>query len=269
MQKTYLNGVDIRVEPFDLSYTGYDYKLDLLYYNNVNRFGEILTSLVYNSGVRDADDTNVIIYNPNKLYLNTTLEQGYSFTGTSAIWRNASLLSSGTKLLKDNSYSATYTYSHFDVTSDFAVEYENGEHSYDGWYTFVSVALKDHADSSSVLQGTLRNNSGTAQYALQDNPTLLAHWSDLDTIDTTIDIYNFIREDRDDDYETYEFFVDIKTQSLHKKLLDEKLDSVWFKRVNALSPKLRTMETSIEFERYDVAQHMVNAINKSLLLLLI
>jgi hypothetical protein len=269
MQNTYLNGVEIRVEPYDLEYTGYDYKLDLLFYNNVNRYGEILTSLVYNSGVRDSNDISYIIYNPNKLFLNTSFEQGYTLTGTSNRWKNADLLTTGTSMLRDNSSSATYTYSHYDVATDNAVTYQNGDHSYDGWYTMVSIVLKDHADSAAVLQGTLRNNTGTAQYAIQDNPTLLAHWSDLDDIDTTIDIYNFLREDRSDTYLSFDFVVTTKIHSLHKKLLDEKLEDMWFKRVNMLSPKMKTLEAAIDLENYDKAQHMINAVQGSLLSLLI
>jgi len=37
MQKTYLDGNVIEVTPFDMKCHGAEYKLDLLYYNNINR----------------------------------------------------------------------------------------------------------------------------------------------------------------------------------------------------------------------------------------
>ena len=270
MQNTYLNGVDIKVEPFDLSYTGGTHKLDLLYYNNINRFGEVLSSLVYNSGVREVDDTTRIIYNPNKLFLNTTFEQSYELTGMSNVWKNADLLTGYTTNLRDNSADATYIYEKFNITTGYAVSYSNGEHSYDGWYTLYSIILQAYPDNSpSVLQGTLRYNGSIVQYALQDAPTLPTHWEDLNIIDTTIDIYNFIREDRGDTYKSYDFVSTVKINSLNKRLLDNKLDSGWYKRLNILSPKLRTLETAIEFKNYDKAQYMINAVNSSLLSLLI
>ncbi len=270
MQNTYLNGVDIRVEPFDLEYTGETYKLDLLYYNNVNRFGEVLSSLVYNSGVRSITDLTTIVYNPNKLFLNTAFEQSYTLTGDSNRWKNADVLTGYTSNLKDNSADATYSYERFNITTGYSVQYANGEHSYDGWYTLYSVVLHEYPDNSpSLLEGTLRYNGGVAQYAIQDAPTLSGHWSDLNTVDTTIDIYNFIREDRGDIYEAYDFVATVKINSLNKRLLDNKLDSGWYKRLNILSPKIRTMETAIEFKNYDKAQYMINAVNNSLLSLLI
>ncbi len=269
MQNTFLNGVDIKVEPFDLTESGELHKLDLLYYNNVNRYGEILSSLAYNSGIRLINDTDLIVYTPNKWFLNSALEHNYTLTGVSNRWKNADLRIDGVSNFKDNSANATYEYARFNINSDYAIAYSNGEHAYDGWYTLVSVALQNHSDNASVLKGTLRDYNNTAQYALQNNPTLLSHWADLSAIDTSIDIYNFIREDRGDTYSSYDFMATVKTDTLYKKLLNTELTDIWFKKINVLSPKLRTLETAIEFKKYDVAQHIINAINNSLLSLLI
>ncbi len=265
MQDTYLNGVDIKITPFDLTYTGTSNKLDLLYYNNINRYGEVLTSLVYNSGIRSVDDTTLIVYNPNKLFLNTTFEESYSLTGTSTRWKNMDLTTGNVSNLKDNSADATYTYSKFDKLTDYAVNYGNGEHSYDGWYNFYSVSLQTHSDiGSGAIIGTLRDKDDVAQYSSATDT-----WVNLDTIDTTLPIYNITDINRSEIYQTHNFVCTTKTESLYKKLLNNKLDNSWFKILNILSPKLRTLETAIEFEEYGKAQHMINAINNSLLLLLI
>lgn len=265
MQDTHLNGVDIKVTPFDLTYTGATNKLDLLYYNNINRFGEVLTSLVYNSGIRLVNDTKLIVYNPNKLFLNDAFEISYTLTGTSNRWKNMDLATGNVTNLKDNSADATYTYSKFNKLTDYAVKYGNGEHSYDGWYTFYSVALQTHADTGSGLPiGTLRDKTNVAQYSSATDT-----WVNLNVVDTTLPIYNITDTSRSEIYKTHNFVSTVKTESLYKKLLSNKLDNSWFKILNILSPKLRTLETAIEFKEYGKAQHMINAINNSLLLLLI
>jgi hypothetical protein len=256
MQNTYLNGVDIRIEPFDLSYTGKLYKLDLLYYNNVNRYGEILTSLVYNSGIRNSNDKTLVVYNPNKLFLNTDFERSYALTGTSNVWKNATLLTDGITNLRDNSATAIYTYPHFNIVTDYAVDYSNGEYAYDGWYTFYSV--------NGAARGTLAYLVDAPKYCSATNT-----WTDLNVIDTSISIYNFIRVGlRTEEYLSYDFVSTVKINSLNKRLLDNKLDRDWFKQVNILAPKLRTIETAIEFGNYDKAQCMISAVNNSLLSLI-
>ena len=262
MQNTYINGVDIKVEPFDLSYSGETNKLDLLYYNNINRYGEILTSLVYNSGVRAVKDTTLIVYNPNMLFLNTAFEKSYSQIESGNRWCNLDLLTNGIKNLKDNSAQATYTYPRFNVSTDYAVPYKNGDHMYDGWYTLCSVALRSTV--TPTLLGTLRDNAGVAQYY-----SATGIWTDLNQIKNSVDIYNFLRVNKGEIYLTYDFVSTIKINSLNKVLLDNKLDSYWFKRVNILNPKLRTLETAVEFNKYDLAQHMINSVSNSLLSLLI
>jgi hypothetical protein len=263
VQNVYLNGVDIKVEPFDLNYTGKTHKLDLLYYNNVNRYGEILTSLVYNSGIRTISDTTLIVYNPNKLFLNTDFEKSYSLIGTSNIWKNVSLLTDGLTNLRDNSANSIHTYPTFNISTDYAVEYCNGEYAYDGWYTLYSVALDTISNGKPI--GTLAHNSGDPMYC-SDIDT----WTDLNSIDTTIDIYNFIRGGlRTEERLSYDFVSTVKINSLNKRLLDNKIEKDWFKQLNILSPKLRTLETAIELGNYDKAQHIINAVNNSLLSLLI
>jgi len=268
MQNTYLNGVDIKVEPFDLSYTGELYKLDLLFYNNVNRHGEILSSLVYNSGRRNASDKTLIVYNPNKLFLNTSTEASYVITGTSNLWKNMTILTTGLTNLRDNSAGANNTlYPKFNEGTSYAVPYQNGEHAYDGWYTLYSVALHNYDDTGSgVTVGTLRiNNAGTVQYCSATNV-----WSNLTAITSTIRIYNFVTDVlRPEVYQSYDFVSTVKINSLNNILLDNKLDSGCFKIINILNPKLCTLESAIEFKEFDKAQHMINSISNSLLSLLI
>lgn len=264
MQNTYLNGVDIKVEPFDMTDTGDSYKLDLLFYNDINRHGEVLSSLVYNSGSRDIADTTLIVYNPNKLFLNTLFETGYVLTGESTRWKNADLLLTTLTNFRDNSAGADHSdYPQFDITTDYAPFYKNGEHAYDGWYTLYSVSLQALTDTG-LPTGTLRHLGGVAQY-LNSTPA----WVNLDQIDTAIDIYNFMYAVRGDVYLSYDFVSTVKVNSLNKRLLDNKLDNGWFKRLNILNPKIRTLESAIEFNNYGNAQHMINAISNSLLSLLI
>lgn len=261
MQNTYLNGVDIKIEPFDLTTTSETHKLDLLFYNNINRYGEILSSLVYISGIRLVSDKTLLVYNPNKLLRNTEFERSCSYTGTGNRWKNADLLTTGITNLKDNSVDATYEYDRFDVSTDDAVMYVNGDHSYDGWYTMYSLALRILPDiGSGVPIGTLRNNGGVIQYQSATDT-----WTNLTAIIKTIPIFNFMRVSGGDEYSYYDFVVTVKTNSMYKHLLDNKLGGDWFKRVNILNPKLRSLEMAIELQNYDKAQHIINAITTSLI----
>ncbi len=271
MQNIYLDGISIEVVPFDLKCKSETYKLDLLYYNNVNRYGEILTSLVYNSGLRDADDLTRVHYEPNKLFNNNSFEQSYSFltTETSFRWKNADLLTTGISILNDNSYTATYSFDHYDILTDNAVLYENGQHAYDGWYSLVSVGLPAHADVETLPVGTLRYNSGDVEYAAVTPQTGPGDWSLLNVIDPDIAIYNFIRSSGGNTYDVFEFVSTVKTNTMYKKLLDNKLKNDWFKKLNILGPKLRTLTASVEHGSYDMAQHVINSVNNSLLSLLI
>jgi len=271
MQNTYLNGVDIKVEPFDMSYTGVLNKLDLLFYNNINRYGEILTSLIYNSGVKDSNNIDLIIYNPNKLFLNTDYELGYVLTGTSNRWKNNNLILNGLTNFKDNSITADHSaYSRFNVLTDYAIPYINGDYGYDGWYTLCSVVLPPlPTNSPAIFEGGFRHSNGTAQYANITGPSTEYHWNDLQNIMTDIDIYNFIHGGRYELYLSYNFVSTVKINSLNKTLLDNKLDNAWFKKVNILNPKLRTLETAIEFADYGKAQYIINSVSNSLLSLLI
>lgn len=273
MQSVYTDGTRIEVIPYDLACKGSAYKLDLLYYNNVNKYGEILTSLVYNSGLRAGANVNRIQYDPTKLFKNTAIEKTYSFTTTtetSTRWKNADLLTTGTILIKDQTYKATDIYPRFDITTGNASDYKNGSYMYDGWYTFVSVAVGVITDAASVIEGTLRTDGATVEYALIDNPTSSAHWSLLNLINPTVPIYNLIRlPNGTNKIYTQEFMVTTKTQTMYKHLLDRDLDRIWFSQLNLLSPKMRTLDAAIEHDKFDVAQHIINSINNSLLAILI
>lgn len=272
MQGVYTDGISIEATPFDLQCKGETYKLDLLYYNNVNRYGEILTSLVYNSGVRDAADLSKIHYEPNKLFMNNSFERTYSFTNsseTSNRWKNADLLTSGISILKDNSYTASHNFSRYNISTDYAAAYEGGQYSYDGWYTIVSVGLPEHTFPTTLPAGTLRIHAGNAEYAKSSEQSGNTDWELLNIINPIIPMYNFIRSDSGNAYDTFDFVVTVKTNTLYKKLLDNKLDSDWFIKMNTLDPKMRTLQTAVERDVYNLAQHMINSINNSLLALLI
>jgi len=268
MQKTYLDGNIIEITPFDLKCTGAVYKLDLLYYNTINRYGEILKSLVYNSGPRSADDVSNIEYNPSKLFLNSDFELEYNLKETSNKWKNNTLQLSDIKLLKDNSYSAIHKYDRYDIKTSFAPEYINGAYAYDGWYSLVSIALPKYDANEIVTSLDIRYNE-TSNRAVYMSPDLVT-WLDLATdILYEEPIYDLSLHSASNYNKSYDFLVIIKTLALYKTLLNKTLDSEWFTRLNALAPKLRTLEAAAEQHRYDLAQHMINSVNWSIMLLLI
>ena len=158
MVHPFTDGVSIEVETFVTSCSPGFKKLDLLFYNNVNRAGQVLTSLVYNSGVRDAQDTSRLHYEPNKLYKNTDIEMSYIIVGDEKLWANSDLITLTEDLIKDNSYDADRTAVPFSLRNDFAVTKVVGDNVYDGWYTVVSVGLTEWADGDVVPEGVLRYN---------------------------------------------------------------------------------------------------------------
>jgi len=86
MNKIQSNGELIQVSAKDFSCKfPSDHKLELLYYNNINRNGEVLSSLVYNSGLRVMSDDTDIVYSPLTLYKNTDIEKQYSIAGDSNV----------------------------------------------------------------------------------------------------------------------------------------------------------------------------------------
>jgi len=273
MQNIYSDGFTIGAEPFDLSYTSLQYKLDLLYYSNINRLGEVLTSLVYNSGIRDIADTSNIVYDPNKLYRNTSFEKTYEISDPTNTWRNADIATTDLILVKDKSYNASNSYESYDVATDFAVIKENGSHMYDGWYTIFSYALTQLADDAAVPAGTMRVNLDAdplVEYATIDNPVSSANWSPLNVIsNTTIPIYNIINTAISDESKKEDFFIYTKTLSLYKHLLDSKLDNDWFDKIDALAPKMKTLEFAVETQNLPVAQTIINTLSSSLLTLLV
>jgi hypothetical protein len=264
MQRTYLNGIDIRVETFDVTQVDSNAtkKIDVLFYNTISRYGEILSSMVYNSGTKDADDTSVIIYNPNRLLRNNEFELGYTLGGTASnLWKNNDLVLTGKTNLRDNSLGAVYTYPHL-TTSGYSVAYVNGEHSYDGWYTLASVVLP--TVTPPLVSGAFRVTGEVAEY--YNGSTWLA----LNNIPSqTVRIYNFLGDSSREVYMSYDFVSTVKIDSLYRRLLDEKFDKAWFKKINILAPKMSTLKHAIEFKQYDVAQHIINAVDNSLLSLLI
>jgi hypothetical protein len=260
----YLNGIDIRVETFDItSIAGSDvYKMDILLYNNINIYGEVISSMVYNSGAKLVDDTSLIVYNPNKLLLNSSFENTYNISGTeSNVWKNNTIITGNKSNLKDNSRGASYSYSHY-TTADYSVPFANGEYMYDGWYTLCSVLLPTTLEGAPVT-GSFRFNTVPQYYNG-------ATWVALTSIpNQAIAIYDFLRAARNESYIRKDFVVTTKIETLYNQLLNESIEGCWFKKLNYMKPKLSTIKSAIEFERFDVAQHMIKSVNVSLLSILI
>jgi len=208
----------------------------------------------------------LIGYDPSKLYRNTPFELEYSLQETSAKWKNKDLTYSDIHLLKDNSYNAKHHYKHYSVDLDFSPEYKSGAYSHDGWYTLSTVILPVYDINETVIDGALRYNV-TTERVIYKTPEA-GVWNDLATnIIYNFQVYNIY--DELNRPELYNFIVDTKTVTLYNKLLSKVLDNEWFTRVSVIAPKIKTLESAMERGQFDMAQHIINSVNGSLLLLLI
>jgi hypothetical protein len=260
-----LDGNSIKIKPFDLTGSGFANKVDLLYYNNINSKGEILTSLVYNSGLRSADTVDSIIYYPDRLFQNSDIEKAYTISGNSNRWCNADLLNTDYYAYIDKSIYANNLEESYDITTDFAVIKEVNKYMYDGWYTLVSLSLQEYADSDSVLAGTLRYNSMSGNVEYNKSAGV---WELIENIDSSIPIYNLIRDEATNEFSSYDFFVNIKLLSLNNYYLRKVVDNEWFSGLNYISPKIKSIEKAIADGKFDLAQLFLSSLSNQLLFML-
>ena len=266
MVHPFTDGVSIEVETFKTTCNTGERKLDLLFYNNVNRAGQVLTSLVFNSGVRDAQDTNKLHYEQNKLNRNTDIEMLYNIVGDSKKWSNSAIITLNEDLIKDNSYDADRTAIPFDINTDFSVAKVVGENVYDGWYTVVSVGLTEWEDGDVVPAGVLRYNptESRAEYYKESGG-----WEAINKINSTQTIYDLSNTIPYNPYTAEHFIVTTKIHALYTKLLNKDINRQWYSTLNKIGPKLATLENSVDFKNYGTAQLMINSFGTSLLMLLI
>jgi len=269
--KVYANGISIECEGLITSCQSPDKKLDLLFYNRMNKNGDVLTSLVYNSGVLDGSSNRRIHYEPAKLLRNTEFELSYNISGPGNRWLNSDIVNTEISLFKNKGIFAKNTSKEFDVINDYAVVEFAGSMMYDGWYSLVSIALPDRPNNDQVPAGTLRLNqtTGIAEYALVDNPTIGDDWSPLNEIDASIPIYNMLRMPAINAYRKEDFFVYTKLLTLYKKLLNDEIKEDWYYRLSKIKPKVRTISAAVEAKEFAKAQLLLQSMDLTLLTLLV
>ena len=128
---------------FDLSaVTGFDHKLDLLFYNRVNELGEVLSSLVYISNILSNDVTDKV-YDVKKLYVNTDAEKEMKvtssltdFTYFNCKWASSNFFTESISPLSD------VEHEELAVNENPSIKLEASGITFDGWYTQVSVGVR-------------------------------------------------------------------------------------------------------------------------------
>ena len=144
-------------------FTGYDLsaqtqfakKLDLLFYNRVNDIGEVLSSLVYISDALDLNDITEKEYDYRMLYRNTDLERRFDlanvtdFTFLNHKWSTAKFYTSSISPL------TKYSYEPLSIAGIPAVLLAKYGVCFDGWYTQMSVGLRDSGNITAPGMNTL------------------------------------------------------------------------------------------------------------------
>ena len=128
-------------------------RLDLLYYNSINRHGEVLSSIVYISDVMLGSEGSEFVYNPTRLLNNSVFEASMVVTGTTKSWLNATVLQTDSLLLDKNSLYSSTSYPKFNAAIDYAPKVSDDNFMYDGWYSLVSVFPLEILSASYSLPG--------------------------------------------------------------------------------------------------------------------
>lgn len=259
-----VKGDIIEIHTPDMTPSGYDKKLDLLFYNSINRYGEVLKSLVYASDLKEEGDISEIAYTPKTLLNNTDFEKSLEVSDESVnMWLNEGITQTSYTLLNNTSYRKVNPYNTFSITSDYAPMVSQDNYMFDGWYTFASIVLGFIADSSAVVAGTLRYNGVVVEYAIIDNPTQASDWEEITSIDSSINMFNLISP-----HVTRDFVVVSKTNSLYNNLSSKDLAAEWFSGIQAIKPKVRSIHANAKAQTFETCQHLINSINISLLSLI-
>jgi hypothetical protein len=191
---------------FDLSAgVSSETRLDLLFYNRVNEIGEVLSSLVYISNPLDLDDIDgngdqaQKTYDVKKLYANTDTELALritqsitDYTYLNCKWTTSKFFTSSISPLADDRHEPLA------VNGYPSVKLETYGVSFDGWYTQMSIALREITNESPpatvpVQKGLLALHDFAAfgkipAILLVDSPadiTLDSVWSPITTFLTT------------------------------------------------------------------------------------
>jgi hypothetical protein len=263
------DSVGIEIDTFDVSGTAAPGKLDILYYNSINRFGEILRSVVFISDMKLSEDTSPIYHRPDKYLNNSTLEKNLVIDNfDNKTWLNSEIEQSNVNLLENSSRGTEQLFDRFDLESDSASEISDNRHSYDGWYTLVSLSLPIIDDLEQIADiGKLVWWQGNVLYAIEENPRDISDWKFLpEDIVSSIPIFNILGKGSDEvEFVSKDIFVIQKTHTLYKELLESFLDREGFNTFNKIRPKIRSLYSSATSDDdFSLAQTILNSIALSL-----
>lgn len=250
--------------PCDTSAYNAEKVVDIILYNSVNRYGEKLTSMVFISGPRDADDTSYVKYNPQSLLKNNDFERGIVISDDENYrWLNKDILNTDNTLLKNTSFKISNPYARFDTTINYAPEVLPNKYMYDGWYTFMTLQPQKWSTSETSLPvGTLRLSATNAleyKYANGD-------WRSMNNIESEVPITNYLFYGNNP-FITMDALILLKINTLYHDTILKKLSSDWFSGVTQIKPKITMLYNAWVDRSFFKAQHILNSVNISLLAL--
>ena len=265
----------ISISTPDISMIGNPKKLDILYYTNINRYGETLSTIVMISDVKDSDDTSPIIFNPNDTLNNSDLEKSIELlmSGSTSVnhWLNSEIGSIDADLLKFNSFISTHEFSRFSRDTDLASSVYNDNFMYDGWYTLVSVApdplQDDFVPTTNTILRYNASNELIEYYVGGIDPLPSVTWEPLSgRIIDSVDIGKLINYTGDENpYVATEFFIIKKSNDLYIETLAKKMDTEMFTRIRVLKPKMDLLYKAAYNKSFDLMQLIINSMEYELI----
>jgi hypothetical protein len=264
MEELYTDGQIIRIVPSPMTASNATMKVNILAYNKVNQDGMVLRSIVYVSDPQPLRSDIAVVYDPTKLLTNITTPSDF---GTDFTWTFVSQFPSEynfNKLKKGGGLDGQY-----DLSTSYAPTMGNDEVIYDGWYTFESRAVPDISGLQSMLKNEWAYDVTLGVvYAKVDNPQTDQDFSSIYNIHDAseeifaIDTYNGY-------YTSEDFFVLNHTLTMYSDLLKRKMNDEWFTQFMSIKPKVRSIQTAVEFEHLPFAQYVLQSLDYSLITQLI
>ena len=265
----------IEISTPDVSISGNPKKIDILYYTNINRYGETLSTIVMYSDVKDSNDTSPLIFNPNDTLNNSALEKSMELLKTASTstnyWINAEIGSIDADLLKFNSFISTHEFSKFSRETDLASSVYSDNFMYDGWYTLVSITPNLLSDvfvptNDTILRYSVASDS-IEYYVGNVEPLPTVTWEPLSgrIIDSVNlgKLVNYTAEENP--YVATEFFVIKKSNDLYIETLGKKLDTEMFTRIRVLKPKIDLLYKAAHNKAFDLMQLIINSMEYELI----
>lgn len=234
-------------------------RIDILYYNHVNKLGELLSSIVYMSDVAPSQHGQVLVYKPTTIYNNSTYEKLRSISGDGYRWSNADIIVPREKPLALDNVLIDLPYKHADVVNDFGPLRTNNAVMFDGWYTIVSVFPGEYSDYSAVLAGDLRSEGHTIKYAVTAGGT---QWKDITDIDASVPIANLVRTVNPfANYANFDFIVVDRMSKMYAQAIRGEARGVHAVDTITLAAKLRSIKSLHKHGNMQDAQYLINSIN--------